>query len=69
MENLKRLLYDLFDNYDEYEDIRDCLRSLESNNKITEQEYDIILDNYDKWLADYQKNNWWKRRKMVWGVE
>lgn len=55
MENLKRLLYNLFNNYDEYEDIRDCLRSLESNNKITKQEYNIILDNYDKWLTDYQK--------------
>ena len=45
MEKLKELLFDLFDNYEEYEDIRDSLRSLASDNEITEQEYDIILDN------------------------
>ena len=55
MEKLKELLFDLFDNYKEYEDIRDSLRSLASDNEITEQEYDIILDNYDKWLAEYEE--------------
>lgn len=54
MERLKRLLYNLFNDYDEYEDIIDCLRSLESNNEITEQEYNTILNNYDKWLTDYE---------------
>lgn len=55
MEKLKELLFDLFDNYEEYEDIRDSLRSLASDNEITEQEYDIILNNYDKWLAEYEE--------------
>lgn len=55
MEKLKELLFDLFDNYKEYEDIRDSLRSLASDNEITEQEYDIILDNYDKWLEEYEE--------------
>ena len=55
MEKLKELLFDLFDNYKEYEDIRDSLRSLASDNEITEQEYYIILDNYDKWLAEYEE--------------
>lgn len=55
MEKLKELLFDLFDNYEEYEGIRDSLRSLASDNEITEQEYDIILDNYDKWLAEYEE--------------
>lgn len=55
MEKLKELLFDLFDTYEECEDIIDSLRSLASNNEITEQEYDIILDNYDKWLAEYEE--------------
>ena len=55
MEKLKELLFDLFDNYEDYEDIIESLRSLESGNEITEQEYDIILDNYDKWLAEYEE--------------
>lgn len=55
MKKLKELLFDLFDTYEECEDIINSLRNLESNNKITEQEYDIILDNYDKWLAEYEE--------------
>lgn len=55
MEKLKELLFDLFDSYEGCEDIIDSLRSLESGNEITEQEYDIILDNYEKWLAEYEE--------------
>ena len=54
MEKLKELLFDLFDNYEDYENIIESLRSLASGNEITEQEYDIILDNYGKWLKEYE---------------
>lgn len=55
MEKLKDLLFDLFDSYENYEEIVTILRSMLSEKEITEQDYNIILENYDKWLKEYEK--------------
>ena len=53
--DLKSILYNMFDDYEEVDDIISNLRSLESDNEITSDEYDEIMDNYDSWLTEYEK--------------
>ena len=53
MDKLKKILFDELDCYEDYDDIIDSIRSYESNGDITEEEYDIILDNYDEWLEEW----------------
>lgn len=54
MGNLKNILFDLFSQYEDVEDIIDALRSLNSCNEITDNEYDIIMENYENWLQEYE---------------
>ena len=51
---LKNLLFNEFKKYDYCEDIINDLRSLNIEKTITDEEYDTILDNYDKWLIEYE---------------
>ena len=51
--HLKRVLFELFDYYDDYYEIIDSLRSFVSNNVLSNEEYDIILKNYENWLKEY----------------
>ena len=50
---MKNIIFNLFDTYDTYEEIIDALRSLETNNEITEEEYNNILTNYNDYLNEY----------------
>ena len=54
-EYLKEIVFDLLDTYEEYEDIIEGIRSLASDNEITDSDYDFILDNYDIWCEEYNK--------------
>ena len=51
---LKEILFDLFEEFDDYDDIIEDLRSLNSMGKLTDDEYDTILSNYDKWLKEWE---------------
>lgn len=53
---LEELVYALFNSYEDYEDIINALRNLESEKEITEEEYNVVLKNYDKWLKKYEEN-------------
>ena len=52
---LKNILFKLFMTHDYYEEIINDLRNLESEKEITEEDYDIILENYDEWLEEWSK--------------
>lgn len=52
---LKKILFNLFDMYDNYEDIIYELRTFNSLSEISNEEYDIILKNFDKWLTEYER--------------
>lgn len=52
---LKEILFNLFSEYNDYEDIISSLRSLNSENIISNEEYNIILENYDKWLKEWKE--------------
>lgn len=43
---LRKLIDELYEEYDTCGEIIDALRSLESNKKITKEEYDFILEHY-----------------------
>lgn len=53
MTNLKEIVFDLLDIYEEYDDIINAIRSLVSNGELSDNEYDYILENYDKFLEEY----------------
>ena len=53
--DLKEILFNLFSEYNDYEDIISGLRSLNSENIVSNEEYNIILKNYDKWLKEWKK--------------
>lgn len=55
MERLKEILFDLFNQYENVEDIIEDLRSLNTCEEITDNEYDVIMKNYEKWLQEYEK--------------
>lgn len=54
MSNLKKTLFDLFNVYENVEDIINALRSLKTENKITNEDYDNILLNYNEWLNEWK---------------
>lgn len=56
-EYLKETLFDELDRFENYEDIIKDLRSLNSLGEISNEEYDIILKNYDKWLKEWSDIN------------
>ena len=55
MQDLKELVFDLFDKYEDYEDIINGIRSLVSENEITDSDYNFILDNYCDLYKEYDK--------------
>lgn len=56
MEDYKKdLLFDLFESYEDYENIISALRSLNTENEITDDEYDYIISNYDELLDEWLK--------------
>ena len=59
---LKDLLFDLFERFDEYYLIINDLKRLNSVGDISKEEYDYILENYDKWLDEWA-NKYYKGDK------
>ena len=56
MEDYKKdLLFDLFESYEDYENIISALRSLNTENQITDDEYYYIISNYDELLDEWLK--------------
>lgn len=53
MNKLKDIVFDLFDTYEEYEDIINDIRSLVSSGELNDNDYDYILENYDRFLEEY----------------
>lgn len=53
MNELKQILFDLFDKYEDVENIIHDLRNL----GLSEQGYNTIMENYNSWLKEYEKNN------------
>lgn len=50
IEELKDIFKDISEQYETCEEIIECLRSLASCCEITNEEYNIIMKNYDGWL-------------------
>lgn len=57
---LKETLFDEFNRFEDYDNIIADLRSLNSCGELSNEEYDIILENYENWLkewSDKMENN------------
>lgn len=52
---IKEIVFDLLDTYEDYEDIIENIRSLVSCGELNDNDYDYILDNYDRLLEEYNK--------------
>lgn len=52
--NLKEILFDEFNTWEDYENIIEDLRSLNSCGELSNEEYDIILENYENWLKEWE---------------
>ena len=50
---LKETLFELFEKFEDYEDIVQDLRYLNSLGELNNNEYNIILKNYEKWLKEW----------------
>ena len=50
---MKEIVFDLLDTYTEYDDIIAAIRSLHTSKEITDEEYDYILDNYSKFVEEF----------------
>ena len=65
---IKEIVFDLLDTYEDYEDIIENIRSLVSCGELNDNDYDYILDNYDRLLEEYNKkvgNNNGKRKSII----
>lgn len=51
---LKQLFFTILERNEYCEEIMDELGSLYSDKDITSEEYDIIMNNYDKWLKEWE---------------
>ena len=49
-----QIMFDLFDSYEDCDEIIDCLRSLNSEGEITDEEYDQCLEHWDEILLDWE---------------
>lgn len=49
----EKLFIDIAEQYEDVYEIKDRLRGLNSNNKITDEEYDYILQEWDNLLAKH----------------
>ena len=49
-----KIMFDLFDKYDNYDDIKDALRSLHTNDDVSDQEYNYCLQHWDEILLDWE---------------
>lgn len=52
--HIKEIMFNLFDEYEEYDDIKNALRNMNSFGEVSNQEYDMALDNWDNWLAEWE---------------
>ena len=50
---IKKIVFDLLDTYEEYKDIIKDIRSLVRSGELNHNDYDYILDNYDRLLEEY----------------
>ena len=55
IKDLKNILYDLFEQYEWCEDIINELRNLNTENVISDEEYDFIMANYEQWLKEWEE--------------
>ena len=49
-----QIMFNLFDSYEDCDEIIDCLRSLNSEEEITDEEYDYCLEHWDEILLDWE---------------
>lgn len=56
MDKLKEIMYPLFDMYEDYYDIKEALRSMHSNDDISEEEYDKCLEHWDDLLSQWERS-------------
>lgn len=54
MDKLKQLMFELFDMYDDYDDIKNAIRSLYSDQEISDDEYDTCLTQWEDYLIEYE---------------
>lgn len=54
---IKEIMFNLFDEYEDCDDIIDALRSLETEQKITEEEYDYAMKYWDEILQEWEGEN------------
>lgn len=52
--HIKEIMFNLFDEYEEYDDIKNALRNMNSFGEVSNQEYDMALDNWDNWLVEWE---------------
>lgn len=52
---IKSILLDLWEEHELYVNIVQDLRSLQTNQELTEEEYNYIIQNYDSLLDKYYK--------------
>ena len=53
MEKLKQIYKDVVENCETYGQAIQRFRSLESEGKITHDEYNTILEHYEEWLNEF----------------
>lgn len=54
MDKLKQLMFELFDMYDDCDDIKNAIRSLHSDQEISDAEYDTCLAQWEDYLIEYE---------------
>lgn len=57
IKDLKIILYDCFENYEDCEEIIDKLRSLNTEQVISDEEYNFIMAHYEEWLEEWEERN------------
>ena len=53
--DLKIILYDCFEQYEWCEDIINELRNLNTEQVISDEEYDFIMAHYEEWLKEWEE--------------
>ena len=53
MNKIEKIMFDLFDECEDYNDIKDSLRDMNSNDEITDIEYDYCLEHWDEILEQW----------------
>lgn len=54
MTHITKIMFDLFDKYEECDDIKDALRNMNSDNTVSDEEYDFAVENWDNILKIWE---------------